>query len=526
MNANSQPIHDALPASPPRGRWGLRLFIFLVLLTAVRLAVVLWAPLDLTGDEAEYWDWSRHPDWCYFNKGPIVAWCIWLGRLAFGDTALGIRAPAILLTALAAAPVYLLGRRLYGERVGFWSAGLMQATPLFTANGIGMTIDPPFLLCWAAALLFFHEAAASNRASAWLGLAVAVGLGLMTKYIMAFFYPCALGYLLLSREHRRRLADWRPWAAVAISLLFLAPILAWDSQHGWVNLRHNVGLTRVGAGAVVRAGAFAEFLGGQFAVMTPVLVPMMIWALVAQRKADRFCFWFSIPILGFFLLKSVQGEVYANWPLVGYVTGFFAFAHRFIETYPQPNIHVRRLTRAAVIVPAAATGVILGGLFLVAPLAPLLDRAGLPNRWNPYRYATGWAALGGEVKRLCDERGPGTFIICEQRLLTSRTAFYTPGQPRAYQKRLSERPTSQHHLWSGYEGFVGSDAIYVADERRDGAPPRIEEAFRRQFASLEERRFDARDARGVLIRTWYLYVCRDYRGAAPAPSPDSAPAVP
>ena len=30
-------------------------------------------PLDLAPDEAHYWDWSRHLDWSYYSKGPLVA---------------------------------------------------------------------------------------------------------------------------------------------------------------------------------------------------------------------------------------------------------------------------------------------------------------------------------------------------------------------------------------------------------------------------------------------------------------------
>ena len=33
-------------------------------------------PLDLAPDEAHYWDWSRHLDWSYYSKGPLVAYLI------------------------------------------------------------------------------------------------------------------------------------------------------------------------------------------------------------------------------------------------------------------------------------------------------------------------------------------------------------------------------------------------------------------------------------------------------------------
>src|SRR5204862_4108891 len=33
-------------------------------------------PLDLSGDEAHYWDWSRQLDLSYYSKGPLVAYII------------------------------------------------------------------------------------------------------------------------------------------------------------------------------------------------------------------------------------------------------------------------------------------------------------------------------------------------------------------------------------------------------------------------------------------------------------------
>src|SRR6516162_4147232 len=36
-------------------------------------------PLDLAPDEAHYWDWSRHLDWSYYSKGPLVAYLIRIG---------------------------------------------------------------------------------------------------------------------------------------------------------------------------------------------------------------------------------------------------------------------------------------------------------------------------------------------------------------------------------------------------------------------------------------------------------------
>ena len=37
---------------------------------------------DFSGDEAEYWAWSRHLDWSYYSRGPLIAWLIRLATVA------------------------------------------------------------------------------------------------------------------------------------------------------------------------------------------------------------------------------------------------------------------------------------------------------------------------------------------------------------------------------------------------------------------------------------------------------------
>ena len=54
-------------------------------------------PIDLSGDEAHYWDWSRRLDISYYSKGPMVAWLIRASCAILGDTMPAVRLPALFL---------------------------------------------------------------------------------------------------------------------------------------------------------------------------------------------------------------------------------------------------------------------------------------------------------------------------------------------------------------------------------------------------------------------------------------------
>ncbi len=63
--------------SPPPLWMGWRAALLFVLgLTILRAALLTLTPLNLHGDEAQYWAWSRTLDWGYFTKPPLIAWAI------------------------------------------------------------------------------------------------------------------------------------------------------------------------------------------------------------------------------------------------------------------------------------------------------------------------------------------------------------------------------------------------------------------------------------------------------------------
>src|SRR4051812_30306210 len=105
-------------------RWPWRLAAFLLVVAATALRVVYLArfcPLDLAPDEAHYWDWSRHLDWSYYSKGPLVAYLIRLGcelcgpwsQALTGSEMLAVRLPAVLCGALLLTGLYVLTVQVY-----------------------------------------------------------------------------------------------------------------------------------------------------------------------------------------------------------------------------------------------------------------------------------------------------------------------------------------------------------------------------------------------------------------------------
>src|SRR2546430_7797616 len=95
----SSPAIGAHPAwRDASATWALILGV-----TALRLVYLMWlSPYQLLGDEAYYWEQARHLDWCYNEKGPLLAWMIAACCRVFGDTGWAVRLPMVIAFVAAA----------------------------------------------------------------------------------------------------------------------------------------------------------------------------------------------------------------------------------------------------------------------------------------------------------------------------------------------------------------------------------------------------------------------------------------
>ncbi|HYA11727.1 MAG TPA: glycosyltransferase family 39 protein, partial [Thermodesulfovibrionales bacterium] len=491
------------------------LFIFLLALSLFRIYYIQRGPLDLSPDEAHYWEWSRRLDWSYYSKGPIIAYLIYIGTAILGDNVLGVRILAVIFSALGSIFMYLLGKKLYDDQVGFFSAILIQVIPLFSTFGIIFTIDSPFIFFWILSLFLFWEAINSQGAGVrssptptppprgwraregvyWILLGLSVGFGLLTKYTMAFFYFCA--FLFLLSKEKRLLLTPGPYIAFIISILVFSPVILWNADHDWVTLRHTAGQAHIAEGVRITLRSFFEFAGSQLGVITPLVFMLMAYSLWSQRKQKEgnLLFWFSIPIITFFLLKSLQGKVQANWALPGYITGIFSFSVFSKKVFTEGKGKMMLIS----------TAVLLS--VVVTALGHYPSILNLSAEEDPTSRIRGWKELGSEVTKVYEEmseRGP-VFIFSDSYQVSSELAFYVKGHPITYCIDLDRR-MNQYDLWPGFYDLLHYNAIFVRIEKT-----KVPENVASAFGNIEKRLFRV-SANNEKIRDYSLFLCYDFKG--------------
>lgn len=509
------------PGAPGRYSYTVPLVLSLAAITLIRYWYIVKGPMDISFDEAQYWQWSRHLDLSYYAKGPVIAYLIGFSTWLLGDTGLGVRFFAPICLVLTALIMYRLALLMFNDaRAAFASALIIQIIPLFHTQGVIMTIDPPFILFWTLALYLFWKAcgepapaggdgtqeAADPHTGSWLLLGITIGLGLMTKYTMVLFYLCAFLFIVTSAGQRHWLLKKEPYLAFILSVAVFSPVIIWNMNHDWVSLRHTAGHAHVSEGLRLSPKDFFEFIGSQIGVITPLLFFAMIKGAFKHRSsrapsgAAGFLFWFWVPVLGFFLLKSLQAKVQANWPMTAYITACIASADFFLN-----RVVMKKWEKIYLVLALCMA-------FSVTAVAHYPAILNLPVKLDTTARLRGWKELGvktGEIyKDMIEAGSKRVFVFSDTYVVSSELAFYMPGRPATYLAKLGSRRMNQYDIWGGFERLLGYDAIFVTiKEKYEDFP----EKLRMAFESWEPEKFTVME-RGRVLRDYYIFRCYGFKG--------------
>ncbi|ARO86454.1 dolichyl-phosphate beta-D-mannosyltransferase [Nitrosospira lacus] len=215
-------------------RWRVASIGIVVLIILLRLIYV--GEGQLIPDEAYYWNYAQHMDLSFYDHPPMVAWLIWLGTAIAGNNEFGVRIGAFVSGLVTMGYLYALARNLYDKSTGMRTVLLLAILPFSFATGMLMTADAPVIAAWAATLYYMERALIAGRSSAWLGMGIAFGLGLLSKYTLGLLGIAALLFVILDPTARRWMRRPHPYLAAMLALLLFSPVIIWNMEHQWASL--------------------------------------------------------------------------------------------------------------------------------------------------------------------------------------------------------------------------------------------------------------------------------------------------
>lgn len=427
-------------------------------LTAALLAWRFWLlpqlGITLYVDEAQYWTWAQHLDWGYFSKPPGVAALIWLSTALFGDGLVGVKALSMLCYPLAAAACWAIARRLYDERVAFWSAIAVLTLPIFSWLGLFVSTDALLTLLWASALWAFLRALDTNRWGDWLLLGLICGLGLLSKYTMAAWLGAAFLYLLAF--HRPRLASAKPWLTAALALLMLSPNIVWNINHDFPTLKHTADITlnRQSGGGLASLG---EFWAAQWIAFGPVLGSIFLLLLLRVRESwnderTRLLLWFALPLWAVVSMQALKSSANANWAAPAFAPAVIAAVAWLLQR-----------EKKKLLIAGLALNLLLVGLLYHWPQILAASRPDSQAKLSPYKRAMGWDELGRQLKPIVQAH-PDAILIADNRTLLAHMLYELRDvRPLAASWNPSGVVSDHYKLTTDLRPYVGKDVILITD---------------------------------------------------------------
>ena len=366
--------------------------LLLVALAAARLAihVATNGQYGFHRDELQTLADARYLDWGYVAYPPLTPF---VGRIAlelFGTSLRGFRFFAALSQSIAFVVIGLMAKRLGGGRAAQITAAFAATiAPVALASGALFQYVALDYLWYVLLAYFVISLIVTGNERWWVGIGVAIGLAVLTKYTIAFFLAGLAAGVFFTPLRAQLRSKWL-WIGAAISIAVAAPNLIWQFRHDFITLDF---LKHIHA-RDIRWGRTQSFFQDQLYIASnAVTVPLWLLGLYAVIRDRRFraIAWMAIvPVIIFIFAK---GRGYYTTPLFPMLLAAGAVdLERRIDGW--------RAAWAAIGTMLAIGGVAIAVIAL--PITPIHSKA--------WRFATtvngdlieelGWPELAREVTRI------------------------------------------------------------------------------------------------------------------------------
>ncbi len=288
--------------------------LILFAIFAALLHILLNGQYGFHRDELDFILSARQLDWGYISYPPLTPFFARFGLAVFGESLRGLRVLPAIAQGIVMVLTGLMARDLGGKRnAQLMAAGAVFIAPVAIMGGTLMMYFAFDYLWWVVVAFFTVRLLATDDARYWLGIGAGIGLGMMTKYTIAFWVAGLVVAVLVTSARKYLLNKWL-YLGAALALLIFLPNLVWQIRHGFISLEY---LASIHA-RDIDWGRTADFLPRQlFDTTNPLTLPLWVAGLAAlffapALKRFRALGWMFLVTFALFFIS--RGRSYYTGP--------------------------------------------------------------------------------------------------------------------------------------------------------------------------------------------------------------------
>jgi len=351
-------------------------------------------------DELQFLSDARHLDWGFVPYPPLTPFLEHILLAVFGLSMVGLRMFAVLAQAAAIYITGLMTRELGGTRLAQAVAALAVAfSPVSLFEGTEFQYTSFDYLWWILVAYFTIRLLKSDDARWWIAIGTAVGLGLLTKYSIAFYIAGILVGVALTEARKFAKSGWF-WAGIALALAIFLPNLVWLSRHDFISYHF---LQHIHA-RDVRLGRANGFLKDQVLLcINLAATPLCAVGLLSFLRDKRYrmlALMFLVPVALFFFGKGRGYYTAGAYPMLMAMGA--AMSERWLRSLPAIRRHAIQWLYLAAF--TFVSGYVCAVVLPFATSGPLMQFA-LKNNGD-LREEFGWDELVKTVAGIRDSLPP------------------------------------------------------------------------------------------------------------------------
>ncbi len=255
-------------------------------------------------DELQFLSDARHLDWGFVAYPPFTPFVERIGLALFGLWMPGLRLFSVLAQAAATVVAGLMARELGGARLAQITTALAVAfSPLPLFEGTEFQYTSFDYLWWALIAYFTIRLLKSEDPRWWLAIGAGIGVGLETKYAIAFYIAGILAGVVLTPTRKSFKSGWF-WAGVALALLIFLPNLLWLARHDFISYHFLQHIHKRDVGE----GRAEGFLRQQFWLCANLAAAPLwlagLWGYARDRRFRMLAWMAVVPVALFWMGKG------------------------------------------------------------------------------------------------------------------------------------------------------------------------------------------------------------------------------